>query len=97
MTDTVTKKEWRDAVKEFKWSMYMATSCQQGSALDAHKRLLDYLSQHPRLAQSKYGRHYIERTANISHLFDAAGNIETAIETTLADGLGTIGLKYWSK
>ena len=92
-----TKKEWRDAVKEFKWSMYMATSCNQGSAWDAHKRLMEFLSQNPRLRQSKHGQRYIERTKNISRLFDAMANIEAEIEDALADGLGTVGLKYWSR
>ena len=92
-----TQKEWRDAVKEFKWSMYMATSCGQGSAWEAHMRLMEFLSQNPHLRQSKHGQHYIERTKSISHLFDAAASIEAVIENTLADGLGTGGLKYWSR
>ena len=91
----VTKKEWRDAVQKFKWDMYMATSCDQGSAWTAHKALLEFLSKNPRLRQSKYGQRYITATASIEMLFDAAANIEGAIENTLADAFGG-NLKYWS-
>ena len=93
----VTRKEWREAVKKFKWDMYMATSCAQGCAFTAHKALLKFLDTEPRLKRSKFAKQYIEATGDLAHLFDAQTSIDVAIENTLARGLGSVGLKYWSK
>lgn len=93
----VTRKEWRTYVNSFRWDMYMAMDCGQGSALMAHKALLKALDKNPRMARSKFAKEYIKETADIDFMFDAVGNMETVIENTLARGLGSRGLKYWSK
>lgn len=95
----VTRKEWRTYVNSFRWDMYMAMDCNMnnGSALMAHRALLKALDKNPRMKRSKFAKKYIEETADIDFMFAAVGNMETVIENTLARGLGSRGLKYWSK
>ena len=93
----VTKKEWREAVGDIKWSMYQAMSC-SGNPAALHDRLLKLLDDNPRLKGSKFGKRYVERTKHLRAMLDAHGRLEDGIESTLDDALGTMqGMKYWRK
>ena len=95
MPKPASKKEWREAVNKHKQDMYMGIDCGFACPITAHKRILALLNENPRLRNSKYGKHYIDKTKDMEYLFAAHGNIEAAIENTLADALGAASLKYW--
>lgn len=95
--DDVTEREWREAVGDIKWSMYMAMSCSANPAA-LHDQLLKLLDDNPRLKGSKFGKRYLAKTKHLRAMLDAHGRLEDGIETTLDDALRTTqGMKYWRK
>ena len=102
----VTRDEWIGAVYYEKYRSYHFYSC---GGMDgpwiSHRNVLEILKENPRLAESKWGRNYVERTKGIEALFEERAaaeesggdlvDIDNRIEDVLIAGLGSCTLKYW--
>ena len=104
----VTRDEWIMAVYYEKYRAYHFYYCNgQDGPWIAHRNVLRILEENPRLAESAYGRNYVEKTKEIGALFerreaaekpgsmDDLADVDDLIEDMLVAGLGSQSIKYW--
>ena len=94
MDKEVTRDEWIKAMYYCKYKAYDELYCSE-SAWEAHRNAMQVLDANPRLAESEFGKRYMERTRDIEYFFKIKRDAEHAIERMMTAGFGSASLKYW--